>query len=188
MKSLRTILVALAVALFALPAAVSAQSVYAGAGLTIPVGEYGGSDAGDTNADPGWLGVAGVTVDIGDSGLWAYGEGFYGQNNHADDAEFPGKTNPYGAMGGLGYGFGDGESLGLYVFGGAGLMVHKYSPDTGDSDSESQFGYQAGAGAGIPLGDSFGVWAEGRFMGSKDTTFIGILGGFSVQLGGGDGM
>ena len=180
MRSLRTTIVALTVALFAVPGTASAQSIYGGAGLTIPVGDFG------DYADAGWMGVLGVTVDIGESGLWAYGEGFYGQNNHSDvDGD---KTNPYGAMGGVGYDFGDGESVGFYAFGGAGLMVHKFSPDTGEGGSESQFGYQAGAGVGAPLGDSFGLWGEGRIMGSKDTTFIGILAGVSVQLGGADGM
>lgn len=180
MKSLRTMIVAFAVALFALPVALSAQSIYAGAGLTIPMGDFG------DYADTGWMGVAGVTVDIGESGLWAYGEGFYGQNNHSDiDGD---KTNPYGAMGGVGYDFGDGESLGFYVFGGVGLLVHKYSSDDFEGGSESNFGYQAGAGVGVPLGDSFGLWGEGRFMGASETTFIGILGGISIQLGGGDGM
>jgi len=180
MKAFRTMFAAMAVALFILPATASAQSIFVGGGVTIPSGDYG------DYAKTGWIADAGVTFDIGEQGLWVYGEGFYGSNKHDDDSGD--KTNVYGAMGGVGYEFDTGGSLGIYVFGGAGLMVHQYKPDTGDSDSESKFGYEGGAGVDFPLGDRIGLWVEGRFMGSKDTNFFGILAGLGFDLGGGDGM
>ncbi|MDX1395786.1 MAG: hypothetical protein R3195_15495 [Gemmatimonadota bacterium] len=165
------------------PVALLGQGIYFGAGATFPTGDFG------DYADTGWMGVAGVTFDIGTGGLWVGGEGFYGQNNHSDDLaptpteEAGAKTNPYGAMGIVGYGTGDGESLGFYFFGGAGLLVHKYSSDVSDSVSDSNFGYQAGAGVSFPLGGSLDLWGEGRFMGASDTTFFGLLAGLSIGLG-----
>lgn len=174
MKSFRTMFAALAVALFILPASASAQSIFVGAGITIPVSDYG--DAADT----GWLGIAGVTVDIGEDGLWVYGEGQYGQNGVTDDSE---NWKVYGAMGGVGYAFDAGESFGIYVFGGAGLLALKL----GD-DSESKFGYEGGAGVDIPIADSFGLWVEGRYMGSSDVNLFGVVAGVGIDLAGGDGM
>jgi opacity protein-like surface antigen len=63
--------------------------------------------------------------------------------------------------------------------------VHKYSTDSGDGDSESQFGYQFGAGLDIPVSSGAGLWVEGRYMGSSDTTFFGILAGFGFDVSGG---
>lgn len=176
MRSRTLLSLAVAGLFLAAPSVVFAQSIYAGGGVSIPTGEYG------DYADSGWLGVAGVTFPVGDGGFAVGAEGFYGQNNHNDvDGD---KTNPYGAMAILMYDFGSGESLGFYVFGGAGLLVHKFSSDTSEGGSDSNFGYQGGAGVGVPLGDAFGIWVEGRFMGASDTNFFGILGGFSIDVGG----
>jgi len=182
MKAFRTMFAAMAVALFILPATASAQSIFVGGGVTFPTGDFkDGTTSGTTSipgADTGWMGVAGVTFDIMDNGLWVYGEGSYGQNgtDGSDDWKV------YGAMGGVGYEFDAGESFGIYIFGGAGLLASKID------ESESKFGYEGGAGVDIPLGDSFGLWVEGRYMGSSDVNLFGILGGIGIDLGGGDGM
>ena len=162
--------------LFALPAATVAQSVYAGFGASVPVGDFGDF------ADTGWLAVAGFGIPVGDAPIQVGAEGFYGQNNHSDVEGD--KTNPYGVMGTVLYNVGSDDSIGPYLFGGAGLLVHKFSTDaTEGGASESQFGYQAGIGLDIPFGGSVAAWVEARYMGSKDTDFVGFLGGLSVGIG-----
>jgi opacity protein-like surface antigen len=176
----RKLLSLAAAALLFIPTSVLGQSIFAGFGGTFPTGEYGDED--QTAADTGWMGIAGVSFALG-SQLDIYGEGFYGENKHSDGNE---KTNPYGAMAGLLYNFSDNpDAVGVYVFGGAGLMVHKFvnDDDTSQNDSESKFGYQAGAGVGIPLGGALSLFGEGRFMGATETTFFGAFGGVSIALG-----
>jgi hypothetical protein len=164
------------VLMLALPAATAAQSIYAGVGASIPVGDFG------DYADTGWLAVAGFLVPIGDGPIQVGAEGFYGQNNHSDVEGD--KTNPYGVMGTLMFDAGADGSIGPYFFGGAGLLVHKFGTDAPEGgDSESQFGYQAGAGLDIPFGESVGGWVEARYMGSKDTNLVGFLAGLSVGIG-----
>ncbi len=163
-----------------LPSPASAQGVYWGAGITFPMGDYG------DYAKTGYLGIAGISFDLGPAGLSVVGEGFYGQNSHETDGD---KTNPYGAMAGLLYDLNPEETGGPYVFGQAGLMVHKYSSDEFGDDSETGFGFGAGAGYGFPLGDTE-LFVEGRYMyGSFDygnTSFLGIMAGVALTLGGGD--
>ena len=165
----------LALLLF-LTATGSAQAFgYLGAGATIPTGDYG------DNANTGWLGAGGIGFPIGDDGLAAGVEAFYGQNNHDLDGD---KTTPYGALGFVQFSFGDMEKLHPYLLGGAGLLVHKYSSDTFKGDSESRFAYSFGAGLAYPLGGTTGLYGEGRYWGSDGTAFFGILGGFYVSFGG----
>ncbi len=178
----RTLLSIAALAMFlAAPTALFSQSIYVGGGATFPTGEFGDTDEASidaTGAKTGWLGMLGFTYDIGGGGLWVGAEGFYGQNSHETEGE---KTNPYGGMALLGYGTGDGESLGVYFWGGGGLMVHKFSSDdtavVGTSDSN--FGYQFGAGLDFPLAGSTELFVEGRYMGATGTSFFGIMAGLS---------
>jgi hypothetical protein len=153
------------------PVEASAQVVYFGAGPTFPIGDY--SDYAKT----GYVGVAGVTFPIGSQGLAVVGEGFFGQNSHSDvDGD---KTYPYGAMGGLLYDLTPEEVGGVYVFGQAGFMVHKYSSDEFEGESDTGFGFGGGAGYGFPMGDTE-IFVEGRYMrGSFD-------GGNTAFFGGGD--
>jgi hypothetical protein len=139
--------------MIAVPAA--GQSVYVGAGPSFPTSDYG------DYADTGFLIVGGLTYQIA-SQLSVYGEGFWGQNDHETEGD---KTNPAGAMAGLAYGFleGTGAAISPYVFGGAGVMFHRYSSDTFGDSSESAFGYQVGAGAGMEVG-GVTVFGEGRYM------------------------
>jgi hypothetical protein len=163
------------------PNQASAQGFYFGAGPTFPIGDY--SDYAKT----GYIGVAGVSFPIGPAGLSVVGEGFYGQNSHSDvDGD---KTYPYGAMGGLLYDLTPGVTGGIYFFGQAGFMVHKYSSDEYEGESETGFGFGGGAGYGFPLGDTE-LFVEGRYMqGSFDygnTAFFGIVAGVALDLGGGN--
>lgn len=163
-----------------IPHPASAQVVYFGAGPTFPTGDY--SDYAKT----GYIGVAGISFPVGPEGLSAVGEGFFGQNSHRDvDGD---KTYPYGAMGGLLYDLTPGEMGGIYVFGQAGFLVHKYSSDEYEGSSDTGFGFGGGAGYGFPLGDTE-IFLEGRYMqGNFDdgnTAFFGIVGGVALALGGG---
>jgi hypothetical protein len=173
------------VALFALlaPSQTSAQSLYFGAGASIPTGDYG------DYADPGFLAIGGIDIPVGPEGLSVFGEGFFGQNSHSD---FDGdKTQPYGAMGGLLFNLSPEADGGLYVFGQAGIMVHKYSSDEFEGDSESAFGYGGGAGYGFPLG-GLDAFVEGRYMsasfdselgGSATTAFFAVMAGIVIDIG-----
>lgn len=188
----RAWLPALALAL-ATPFAAAAQSLYAGVGPTFPMSDYG------DYAKTGFLAVAGVEFPMGDGPVRILAEGFYGQNSHEDLSVGSvtvegGKTNPLGVMGGVLMEFSGGDGPGFYVFGQAGLMVHKYSPAEGEGDSESAFGFGGGGGLTFPLG-GLNAFAEGRFMSasfdgegdsgqSETTAFVGAVVGLSFPLGG----
>lgn len=168
---------AVALSLFLLPSVVSAQMfAFLGGGGTFPTGDFG------EYANTGWIASGGVGIPVGPPGLAVVIEGFYGQNNHSDvDGD---KTNPYGAMVEVDYAFGTPGSIQPYLLGGVGLLVHKYSTNIASfSGSESQFGYTAGAGAVVPLGGALGIYGEGRYWGSSDTAFLGVLVGLSLEFG-----
>ncbi len=180
-RRVRFITAAAVLALLALPATSQAQGAFlwAGAGLAIPMGDYG--DA----TDAGWLGTAGVGVNVGDSGFGVFGEGMYGQNSLTSTSPGldDGNVKVFGAMAGVIYRAGDPSTVGPYAFGGGGLLV----VDVVDLDSESNFGFEFGVGLDVPLGGNFGVWIEGRYLGSTgdtDVDIIGILAGVGVGLGG----
>jgi hypothetical protein len=166
---------------FILPGRAAAQSVFVGAGVTVPTGDY------SEYAKAGFLGIGGLTFPMGPQGLALLGEGYFGQNSH----EFEGdKTNLYGAMGGLIYDFAAEGEAGVYLFGQAGLMVHKYSVDNSSESGSSETGlaFGAGAGYGIPLGKG-SAWLEGRYMQGQfdggSTGFFGVVAGISFRVGGG---
>lgn len=175
-RTIRNVALAAAVAL-AVPATGHAQSIYFGAGGLFGVGDFG--DA----TDPGFMGVAGLSFDLGDSGASVGAEGMYGTAGGIDDGP---DATLYSAMGYLLYGFGDGETVSPYIFGGAGLLgVDVDDSGTGSGGSETEFGYQAGVGLDIPLGgDNVGLFVEGRYMGSSDVDLIGALAGVGISLGG----
>ena len=167
-----------ALSLLLVPSVVSAQMfAFLGGGATFPNGDYG------DYAKTGWIASGGVGIPVGPPGMAVVVEGFYGQNDHEDvDGD---KTNPYGLMVDVDYTFGTPGSIQPYLIGGVGLLVHKFSTDFagGLSGSDSQFGYTAAAGALIPLGGTVGVYGEGRYWGSADTAFLGILAGVRILLG-----
>lgn len=179
------LLAALAFMGFAIPAQAQTTLYIAGGG-SFPTGDFG------DYAKTGWMGAAGAIFGIGDSGFGVGGEVFYGQNNHEfEGVDLDSKTNPYGVMAIVDYTFGTDGGIRPYVFGGAGLMVHRFSGDGIDSDSESGFGYQFGAGVAFPVGATTSIFAEGRYMGSSNmgegdsaqaTTYFAALAGFAFGL------
>jgi hypothetical protein len=172
--------------LLLLAAPTQAQTPYVGVGPTFPTGDYG------EYANTGVLLVGGLIFDVGDAGLAVFGEGFFGQNGH----EGGGKTQPFGIMAGLVKDFSGDADAGVYVFGEAGLLWHRYVPDSGDTESESGFGFGGGVGYGFPLGGQ-NAWVEGRYMSAnidygdgfdETTSFFGIIFGLSFPRGGDGGM
>ena len=174
-KCMPTVVVAF---LFALtPAALSAQTyLFLGGGGSFPVNNFGNF------AQSGWLVSAGAGFPLGQEGVSVAVEGFYGENKHEGAAG--GKTNPYGAMAEIVYTFGERGKIQPYLLGGAGLMIHKFTPGaTGESSSSSQVGYTFGAGVAVPLGQTLEIYGEGRYFGSRDTVFMGGLVGLAFFLG-----
>ena len=173
-KRLVLLLAVFALMGFAVPAQAQ-TTLYVGAGGSFPTGDFG------DYANTGWMAIGGAVFGLGDSGFGVGGEIFYGQNNHNDDfgTVFENsKTTPYGIMAIADYAFGSPDGLQPYLFGGLGLLVHKFSADNIDSESESQFGYQFGAGLAFPIG----LFVEGRYMGAEDTKYFGVLAGWAFDL------
>ena len=170
----------------ALPLTANAQSIFLLAGPTIPVGDFGDF------AELGFFGEAGFTVPVGENGLWTGVSGSHGQIQHDDELGtgfegFEGRTDVIAAMALLGYDIPTEGSVSPYVWGGAGLLVHRFVPDVGDSESDSNFGYQFGAGLGFG-GDDGGVnpFVEARFEGASGTNFVAAAVGVSFPVGGDD--
>lgn len=171
-----TLIAALAMTL---PATVQAQSLYVGGGVLIPISDF------EDDADAGFMGIGGISFDIGDSGFAVGAEGMYGPGSGADDGP---DIDVYSAMGWLLYGFGEEGSVAPYIFGGAGILgcnADSSGPTPAScTDDDTNFGYQGGAGLDVPLSDRVNLFFEGRYMGSTDIDIIGALAGLSIGLGG----
>jgi len=178
---MKTFATAIALAIFGFMAtsgSLAAQWVWIGGGGSFPVSDYG------EYANTGFQVTGGFGLPIGESGLSVGIEGIFGQNSHSDvDGD---KTNPYAIFGALGFDFGEEDEAHPYVFGGAGILWHKYSSDTTTGGTESGLGLNGGAGFVFPLGGVNG-WVEGRFthgsIEDSNTSFIGALAGISIPLG-----
>lgn len=182
----RALLASVAAVLFALsaPLTAQAQSIYVLAGPTFPTGDF--ADFANT----GWFAAGGVTFPVGENGLWVGFEGSYGINNHDVDApaEFfvqdGDKTNLLGAMALLGYNIQTEGSVNPFIWGGAGLLAHRFVPEVGDNETDTNFGYQFGAGLSFG-GDDSNVhpFVEARLEGSKESKFVAAEGGLSFGIG-----
>jgi hypothetical protein len=173
-----------AVLSFLHPQQVSAQSIFVGAGITVPTGDF--KDFGDGDgAKTGVMATGGVIFPISEEGLSFFGEGYFGVNKHDYEGD---KTNLYGLMGGLEYDFSPQGAAGLYAYGEAGFMVHSYKSDTftDEEGSDTGLAFGGGVGYGIPIGSATG-WAEGKYMFGKfdggNTTFFGIFAGIAFPIG-----
>lgn len=187
MKRLSTLAMSLLLSLALLtPGAAHAQAVFLGASAIVPTGDFSDFGAGD-GANTGWMGFGGVLFPVGEAGLSAGVEGFFGSNSHDTDGD---KTNLYGAMALLGYAFGAPTEVSPMVFGGLGYLTHSYKSEDFPSaeGSESGLALGFGAGLGFPLG-SVGGWAAASYnMGLGDvdgTTFLAISLGIQIAVGGG---
>jgi opacity protein-like surface antigen len=164
---------------FAFPLTANAQNIYVLAGLSVPSSDYGDF------ADTGWLGGAGVTVPVGEAGLWAGADVLYGQNSFSSDVVDE-NFKLFSAMGILGYDIPTESSLSPYLWGGAGIM------SLSNGDSESGFGWQFGAGLAFQGDSNITPFVEGRYQSASigdegdDATvaIFGIEGGVSIGLGG----
>jgi hypothetical protein len=155
----------------------SAQaSVFFGGGATIPAGDFG------DYAKTGWVGVAGITAEVGGRGVWLGGEGFFGSNKHEGGSD---KTNLYGVNGLLGYNFQTAGGVQPYVYTGAGILAHQYKPgsSTASSETESQFNWLGAGGIAIAASPRAQVWIEGRYNGARDTQHLAIMGGLTLRVG-----
>jgi len=161
-------------------------SVYVGGGATIPVGDFGSNATNCdacSNAKLGWMGQAGLMIQVGTQGLAVFGEGLYGSNKHDDTSGD--KTNLFGGMAGLSYRVGDQAKPGIYFLGMVGGLNHQYKPgDTAEpTENEWKFAWGGGAGVDIPVGGA-NIFVEGRFMArSSSTQFVPIQAGVSIPIG-----
>ena len=172
-----TLLAALALVGFTLPAQADAQSIYISGGATFPTGDFG------NYAKTGWMAAGGVMFPVGSPGLSAGVDLFYGQNNHESiSGESSSKTTPWGAMAALLYNFTPEGSVQPYVFGGLGVLIHRFSTE-GFSESETKFGYQFGLGLDFPIGGTTDLYVEGRYMGASNTNYFAALAGFAFGVG-----
>ena len=156
------------------------------------VGRHRHADAGTADEDS-LLGCSGRhlpgqqmgEIGVVDRGAVMGAEVFYGQNNHKTEVALENdKTSPYGAMAVVDYGFKTGGKLMPYVFGGLGVLIHRFS-STELSASETQFGYEVGAGVDFGVSPKVGIFVEGRYMGSSDTQFFAADAGLAFNLKGG---
>jgi hypothetical protein len=178
MKRFAGVVGAVALLSLSVPTPGQAQWIWIGGGGSFPVSDYA------DDAKTGVLLTGGVAVPVGQEGVSVFGEGFWGQNGHDTAGD---KTNPYGFMGGVQLDLGTEDRGGVYFFGGAGILFHKYASDTSEGETSSGFGYEAGAGYWFPLAGVSG-WIEGRAMnasidGSK-TSFVAVMAGISIPVSG----
>ena len=148
----------------------------AGAGLTLPMGDFG--DA----AKLGWHGLALVGYSPSASPVGFRGEFFYGQNN-TDGID--GSFKLAGAMASVTYDFPSKSSIRPYVLGGIGMVNAKVEIDGFGSDSETKLAAAGGGGIKFRAGSNANFFVEGRFVNvftsGSSTTYIPVS--FGIQFG-----
>ena len=177
MKRFAAAIMGAAVAVLLAASPVRAQYVFLGGGVTKPVGDF------NDFAKTGWMATGGVGFDIGDKGLWAELEGYFGSNKHSDvDGD---KTNLISAMAALGYSFMPAKSVSPYVTGGIGILAHQFKSEDFPTanETETKFGYTGAVGLGFKTGGSLHIFVEGRLLGGSDSNVIAGLAGVSIQVG-----
>jgi hypothetical protein len=187
-KCVVLLVAALAILSFSLATEASAQSVFLGAGATIPSGDYG------DYADVGWIAEAGISFPVGEQGIFLFADGLYGSNSHSDHEGD--KTNLLGGFAGIEKAFMNEDGAGPFIFAEVGFLRHSYRSDEHSEWEEDDTGlaFGGGAGYGLPLGENLNGWILGRYIrgqysgdeGYEDwnTAFFGVMAGVSIQVGG----
>ena len=170
-RAFTTSLVALALAL-ALPSQSNAQVLHLGAGLTVPIGDYG--DVAST----GWMGNAAVHFNVGENGLWGGVEGNYGRNATENDL-LDESFKLFLVTGVLGYHFHTESSVLPYIYAGGGLLSAKL----GDGESDSDFALQAGVGATFGSSSLMPFLEAELVTAGSETQWFAVNGGISIGLG-----
>ncbi len=161
-------------ALAGMPAMAAAQVTYGfGAGLLMPMGDYGDGDK------MGFIAGAGVGLALGTSPASLRVGGSYGQTSHDGVG---GNTKIIGGMVSVIYPFQTAGSVKPYVIGGVGYYNVKIDiTGLGEAD-ESKVGFGGGAGLRFPL-TSATLSVEARYMNISTSgsalTFIPIMVGVS---------
>ena len=161
MKRLGSAMLVGVVAVLVASAPARAQYIFAGGGLSFPIG----SDFRDV-AKSGWVFTGGIGADIGSKGLWVEAEGYYAQHDRKVEGD---RSNIFGFIGALGYSFNPEAKVSPYVTGGLGIVASQYKTEAGGSlggGTEKGLGYTAAAGIGIKASSKLTFWGEGRFLGS----------------------
>ena len=157
-----------------------AQNIFFGGGLSQPLGDF------KTYAKTGWLLQGGINVDIGSSGVFIEGEGFFGSNSHKDTGNFKEKTNIIAFMGALGKSFGAADAkVSPYILAGAGIMGHQFRSDNdlAVEETENKFGFTGAAGLAFRLNEKAKFWVEARYLGASGTAVIPVMVGILLELG-----
>lgn len=155
--------------------AASQARFFFGGGLTTPTGDY------SEYAKTGWMAVAGLGWRVPDTRFGVNGSVMYGVNNHEDEGD---KTTLYGVFASGRYSLHEPDRPGLFLSGGLGIQVHKYSSEDFPSadESETQFAGHGGLGVDVPLGRSALFGLASYVVG--DTSYLRFLLGLSFPLGG----
>jgi opacity protein-like surface antigen len=146
--------------------------LFAGAGPSLPVGDFGDL------ADTGWMAGAGLLLLLGESGAWVGAEGIIGRNAVKDVSDMDWELLGGGGL--LGYTFNPTAALAPYVFASAGVLSLKVS----EFDSESEFSYGVGGGATYRLSPSASLFASARYLTADDLDVVPITIGFTYMLSG----
>lgn len=157
------------------PAAAQNASIGIGAGLTLPMGDYGTADK------MGFHFGAGATFGLGSAPVSVRVEGSYSTTSH-DGVD--GKFNILGGMASLVYPFQTAGKIKPYVLGGVGYYSVK---ETISSQSESGVGFGGGAGLKFAM-SSTNLFVEARYVTSKAASVnfnrVPVTVGVSFPLGG----
>lgn len=131
-------------ALLVAASSASAQGIRwgVGAGLLMPIGDYGDADK------MGFIGGFGGTYSM-PGGIGIRGELSYGQTSH--DGGVSGNTKIIGGMASLVYALGATPGMRPYLMGGLGMYNVKIDVG-GTSGSESKIGFGFGGGLSFPMG------------------------------------
>ncbi len=171
-----------AVCALGLASSASAQWVFLGGGLTIPMADF------KDDAKAGWVATGGVGYDLS-ANVFIAGEAWYGSNKHKGTSGD--KTNLLGATGVIGYNFSPASKASPYVLAGAGMLQHKYVPATGTSESETKLAVTGAAGVVIGMSDKIRLFIEGRGLTTLDSDYktfvVPITAGVIISFGSGGG-